>query len=250
MNVVNCKVDGVPRQRGSSTKISRAELLAAALAIVDAEGVEALTMRRVARQLGVSAAGLYWYVKDKEELLRALVEHVQAPTLRGDFDQLDWRTALRIGAGSYRQRFVEHPRVAALMAVTPLTSDRGWVVVERVLQVLHRAGFSGADLIDAANAYVGYVAGYVTLELAMGGQPLTGDAQREARTRFRALDPEHFPMLTAHAEEALDRAFGCRVRATDLEPGFWFGLERLLDGFEAHLLNGDHRSRRDRYRPT
>jgi AcrR family transcriptional regulator len=239
----------VPRQRGSSTRVSRDELLGAALAVLDAEGVEALTMRRVASELGVSPAALYWYVKDKQELLRALVEHVQAPHDRPDLDHLEWRAALRTGARFYRQRFLDHPQAAALMAVTPLTSEHGWVTVERTLRVLHRAGFRDRELIDAANAFIGYVGGYIALELAMGGQPLTPQTRRQVRARFRRLDPERFPMLTAHADEALDHAFGCRVAASHLETGFWFGLERLLDGFETHLSTASTESVRPTPRP-
>jgi AcrR family transcriptional regulator len=144
----------------------------------------------VASELGVSPAALYWYVKDKQELLRALVEHVQAPHDRPDLDHLEWRAALRTGARFYHQRFLDHPQAAALMVVTPLTSEHGWVTVERTLRVLHRAGFRDQALIDAANAFIGYVGGYIALEVAMGGQPLTPQTRRQVRVRFRPLDPE------------------------------------------------------------
>jgi hypothetical protein len=124
------------------------------------------------------------------------------------------------------------------------------VTVERVLRVLDRAGFRGQDLLDAANAYIGYVAGYIALELSIAGQPLDPDTGDQIRDRFGNLDPQLFPLLTAHADELTDRVFGCRVEATQLETGFWFGLERLIDGFQAHLSRtGKAKARPRRRRP-
>src|SRR5215831_2959266 len=113
MDGVDALVDEEGAGRPRRQPLTRQRIVRAALGIMDEEGLQAVTMRRIGRALGVEAMSLYNHVRDKEEILDSICEEVlsefQVP------DAGDWREAIRAGAGEYRRLLLAHPRVITLM---------------------------------------------------------------------------------------------------------------------------------------
>src|SRR3990170_6747539 len=93
--------------------LTRERIVRAALQLMDQEGLEAVTMRRIGRELGVEAMSLYNHVKDKEDILDGICEHVLAQFRVADVE--DWAEAARLGAREYRRLLRDHPNVIILM---------------------------------------------------------------------------------------------------------------------------------------
>jgi AcrR family transcriptional regulator len=128
-----------PKVRGAG--LSREKVLAAALAIADAEGLDALSFRRLAGQLGVTPMALYRYVDDKEALLDGIgdivLSELELPEPRGD-----WREQLRAAAWSFRAVLVAHPAVVPIFLRRPLLTPAGLRSANAVVGIFRRAGFS------------------------------------------------------------------------------------------------------------
>ena len=195
-------------------KIQRSDLLAAALAIVDAEGLGGLSMRRLGERLGVEAMSLYNHVPDKAAVLDAVHEAVlgelELPRRTGH-----WRRDARGLARAFRRTLLRHPHAVPLFAERPAFTPGSLAHVERALDVL-RPGFPNLrDRIAIVQVAVAYVVGHVAQSLPRASGRIPA---------YSALDPEAFPNL-AHLEPAL--------AGYDVEAEFEFGLAALLRGFEA-----------------
>src|SRR5919198_630256 len=147
----------VPRQ-----PLSRDRILRAAVRVMDAEGVEAVTMRRLGRELGVEAMSLYNHVRDKEDILIGIIESVMTEfALPGG--EGDWLARVRTMAAEFRRLLLAHPNVVQLIAEHhgPPTSPNGFLPVEVALSTLRAGGLSPEETVHAYRALVGYVMGYV-----------------------------------------------------------------------------------------
>lgn len=184
----------MPRPR----TLTQDRLVAAAHAVVDREGLAGLSMRAVAKELGMSTMGLYRYVADRETLERLLVESLlDAVDTAPPPDDTPWRERV--------EEMVRRLRVAvsARPAVLPLTVTHRhhspgvlrWS--ETVLAILDEAGFDGTRRVIALRALLGYVIGALQLE-HLG--PLAGPGT----TTIAALPPADFPHLADTARHARD----------------------------------------------
>jgi AcrR family transcriptional regulator len=209
-----------PRRR---EPLTRQRVVQSALHIMDTEGLEAVTMRRIGRELGVEAMSLYNHVRDKEDILDSICEEVvgefEAPTADG------WAEAARAAAFEYRRLLLAHPNVLTLMTERkrPFTSLNALRVYEYALEVFRSAGLTEVDAIQAFHSFGSYILGAVTMELGlMVGSPNEGeDAHREMA---RLVASAELPRL----QESLPHMVNC-----DLDEQFAFGLELLVDGIRA-----------------
>jgi AcrR family transcriptional regulator len=207
--------------------ISRDRVIEAALRIMDTEGLEAVTMRRVGRELGVEAMSLYHHVKDKEDILDGIVEQVMSefdPPASGG----DWREDARIAAGGWREMLTRHPNVMTLMADRhkPLANPTSVRPMDTALGILRRAGLSPRDTAQAFQAFGGFIMGFVMMEQGMmfGHDDGDADHQQEMEAFSRMLAGGDLPYL----QEALPILHEC---ATD--DLFEFGLDLLIRGVES-----------------
>ena len=151
-------------------KITRELVLAAALDIIDREGAEALSMRRLARALGRDPMILYRHAPNKAALLDGVAEMVLAQ-LTVDATDPDWAGQLRSVARSYRALALAHPDVVPLLVTRPLATPlalrpHGTLrPLENVLELLTRTGFSGPDALHIYRALFGFLHGHVLDEL-------------------------------------------------------------------------------------
>jgi AcrR family transcriptional regulator len=153
-----------------SVRITRDGILAAALDIIDRDGADALSMRRLARALGRDPMILYRHAPNKAALLDGVAEMVLAQ-LKVDPTDPDWAAQLRAVARDYRRLALAHPNVVPLIVTRPLATPLGLRPpgtlrpLEDILALLRRAGFSGPDALHIYRALFGFLHGHVLNEL-------------------------------------------------------------------------------------
>jgi len=197
------------RGRGRPAKLSREAILSAALALLDREGADALTMRRVAGQLGVEAMSLYRHVADRAALLEGLADRLAAEIGPREGTG-DWADALRGFAGDLRAIARYHPAAFALVGAQTLTAPSMLGPIEDVLAGLRRGGFTPARAIFAYRLVASYARGYALAEI-------TGFA-------IDVRPEEPFPVI---------RSLSRRIASEPSEANFRAGLETILGGLRA-----------------
>ena len=151
-------------------KVTRDLVLATALEIIDRDGIEGLSMRRLGRALGRDPMTLYRHAPNKTALLDGVAERV-LDQLTVDSTDPDWVGQLRAVAREYRSLALAHPQVVPLLVTRPLATPLGLRPrgtlrpVEAVLTLLTRAGFSGPDALHIYRALFGFLHGHVLNEL-------------------------------------------------------------------------------------
>lgn len=138
--------------------LTRDRIVAAALALIDRDGLSAVTMRRIADELGVQAPSLYNHMRSKEALLDAVAAAVMEQVDASAFERLDWRAALEAWAWSYYEALVAHPNLVPHLAVAFGRTDAALARADQIYAGLLRAGWtpSRATRIAAAVRYAVY----------------------------------------------------------------------------------------------
>jgi AcrR family transcriptional regulator len=221
-----------PSGRGPRAALSRRQIVDAALLIADEEGLDAVSMRRLGRELRSGAMSIYHYFQSRDELLDLMGDTVAAEMLVDELPS-DWREALRAIAHRGRNAFKRHPWLLPTLQDRPGVSPNLMRHVEQSAQAVRALGDRGIEpalLTGVVLAVDDYMIGYTLRELAAGDEDerVGGISHRfreqseEPHVRY-LLDSGEFPMLV-------------RFLALDGEPpahGFDDGLNWLLDGFAA-----------------
>jgi AcrR family transcriptional regulator len=207
---------------GPRARLSSEQVAAAALELLDREGLEALSMRRLAGELGVGTMTLYGYFRSKDELLDAVVDAAVAEREPFSFEG-SWQDQVRRLMQASRHNLSRHPGLVKVRADRPVLRPEALRFAETGMTILRRAGFGRTDAARAFRLLFTYVFGYVAFSPAETAE----EARREARAATAALPPGEYPMLTEASEELADAMAG--------EETFDFGLDRLIDGLEALL---------------
>ncbi|MEE9098158.1 TetR/AcrR family transcriptional regulator C-terminal domain-containing protein [Pseudarthrobacter phenanthrenivorans] len=224
---------------GTRTRLSRDIVLAKALELVDAEGLDALTMRRLGQELGRDPMSLYRYAENRAALLDGVTELV-LNQLNIHPEDPDWKEQLRKIAHNLRMLALRHPNVVPLLVTRPLSTPLGLRPLgtlrplEQILSLLVAAGFEPADALHVYRAYYGFLYGHILNEL----QEYVVDPEENEvllRLGLHRLPAKEFPRLRALAP-ALAEYDG----ATELDQG----LTILLSGLEAQLSRQAARSGR------
>lgn len=204
-----------PLPRGS---LSRTAIVTAALVVIDAEGLDALTMRHLASELGSEAMSLYKHVPDKQTLLDLVVEQVLSDFVPPDPD-LPWETRTRLIADRLRRLALQHPHVFPLLAVRLPTSPVALAPVEASLSALTDAGLDDDDVIAAFWALVSYTTGALLGETAA----LTGTEQ-PFPYQPAGPDPTTLPNLTRLSAKLASGDY-----ATEYRRGLTLLIESIVD---------------------
>jgi AcrR family transcriptional regulator len=204
-------------------------IVAGALALIDREGLGALSMRNLATELETGTTTLYRYVSGKDEVLVLVADAVLGETrLRGPLDGLGWREVLEELARSMRAALGAHPNVAALFASAVPVGPNSLRGRELTLSVLRERGFDETLAADVYTAVAHLVLASVLQEpmndFRAGG--LGASKSLTLRDFYRSLPAGQYPHLVELADELTSR--------TTTEE-FEFGLECLLDGVELRL---------------
>ena len=156
--------------------LDRSQIVAAALAIVDAEGLAALSMRRLGRSLGVEAMSLYRYVGGKEELLDAVHGAILADLPPLD-PGADWRRSVRQQGEGFRTLLAAHPRALPLMATRAAATAAALTQVEALVGGFEAAGFGEEEAVFAMQTVFVFVVGHAMFHLS--DRPDTDEARAE-----------------------------------------------------------------------
>ena len=210
--------------------LTRERILDAALALMEAEGLGAVTMRRLGRELGVEAMSLYNHVADKDDVLAGIQERVMAELEIAEATG-DWVERLRAMARTFRALLIRHPGLVALLsshAGRPLTDPRALRPIEVVLQTLRGAGLSEDDTVHAYRTLVGFVMGNAVLEIGgFFGEWGEREGWPDATTMAAQLPAEELPTIVS----MLPSLWSC-----DATTEFERGLDVLLEGLRSRLM--------------
>ena len=199
--------------------LSRERVLRAAIELADAGGIEALNLRRLAKELGVEAMSLYNHVANKDDILDGIVDaEVELPP-----DGVDWKTAIRRSAISARDVYVEHPWASSLSMSRQSGGPGRLRHGDWVLKTLREAGFSKDVTYHAFHILEAYVLGFTVLQLSF---PYQGEELAAMATAFLEQFPvDEYPDFVEHAKQHLEPHHGDKS-------GFELGLDLILDGLE------------------
>jgi AcrR family transcriptional regulator len=216
-----------PAQVAKSAPVNRARALAVALEVADTEGIEAVTMRRLAREMGVEAASLYHHVDSKSEILDGLVD-VVAAEIASPVPSADWRTRISERASNTRAGLRRHPWAVSLMASRTTPGPATLTLLETGIRCFREGGFSVRLAAHAVSVVDSYVHGFVLQEVNL---PFHDESELAALTEaiMQAFPAAEFPYL-----------FEMTVQHV-LQPGYSYsqefdsGLQVVLDGVAALL---------------
>jgi AcrR family transcriptional regulator len=208
-------------------KLTKDRIVTAALRLMDAEGLEAVTMRRVAREVGVEAMSLYHHVADKDDLLDAICAHVMASFRVPDRDGRPWDVRAREGAREWRRILKSHPNVVALFAERskPVADIDALRPMEFALSLIMETGMSDRDAVLVFNVIGGFIMGSVMMEVGrmFAGGALDAEAPDPAAVA-RSFPVGQLPCIAI----ALPHMATC-----DPDEQFEVGLDLLLGGIQA-----------------
>jgi AcrR family transcriptional regulator len=224
-----------PRRRREQPVLNREQIVAEAVKLLDAEGLDALSMRRLGTRLGAAATSIYWHVASKDELVELVVDAAYGELEVPDAgDVTAWREAVTRFAHSTRSMILRHPWMAFLLAQAGLAhlGPNLTRVTDRLVALFEASGFTGREVRQAANTVVSYVLGVATSEAAwLTTLARAGQSEREWVERLYPAVEEAtraYPRLRERyaAQRRLDPQRTC-------EEDFAYGLARVLDGLEA-----------------
>lgn len=204
--------------------LSKERVLKKALEIADKEGIDALSMRRLARELGAGAMSLYHYVKDKDQLLDGMVDLVFAEIALPE-PGADWQKAMRARAISAREVLVRHPWAIALMESRGKAGPAGLKHREAVLATLRQAGFSIQMAVHANWLLDSYIYGFVLQETNL---PFSGSNALVEMTQdvfLPQIPPVEYPNLNEVATTLMQSGY-------DPADEFLYGLNLIFDGLK------------------
>lgn len=213
---------------GPKRSLSRQAVVDAAINLLDSEGLNAVSMRRVAAALGVRAMTLYRYVDNKDELVRAIIDSSLDNVGRHREAGSRWADQLASVMHELHEIFRAHPGLIELIASESISSPGLDHVRNRLLELLRAGGLPRVAGIDALTAAFSYTIGFA---LVTRTRDRATNAEAE---RLRALPAQEYPALV---EASTDYAH--RVS----EEAFEFGLSSVITGVQTKVANDPHHSR-------
>ncbi len=233
-------MDASPPERSSGERrpCRRAEIVAAAVRIADAEGVDAVSMRRLAEELGVATMTPYTHVESKDELIDLMRDSVAAEMILPEPIPEDWREALRAIAHKTKDAFEAHPWSLDVASRRPRARINRLRHVEQSVGIMVRlevAPQTGRAILMSIDDYViGYCARKRMRQRMLAS--LGPEGEEEALRGFQDPDPEVAAALAAGELPLVKKITGHRNREHPFgvppDSGFEPGLEWLLDGIE------------------
>ena len=220
-----------PRARGRGAALSLEQIAEVSLAIADAEGLEAVSIRRIARELGSGAMSLYHYFDSRDELLDLMADRVAAEMVVPDLPT-EWRPALRAIAFQSRDTFRRHPWLHSALRASPRVTPNLLRHIEQSSQSVAGLADEGVDRALLAAIVVAvddYTIGFTVREAAVEDprSRAAGIVEAMQEPYVRALlESGEFPLLSEFIGDEVD---------LQIEDRFELGLDWLLDGFAAKI---------------
>jgi AcrR family transcriptional regulator len=215
------------RRPGRKPRVSREQVLDAALALADESGLAAVTMASVGARLGVEAMSLYRHIGNKEEMLDGLVDRVFAE-IEVPADASDWREVLRRRAVSSHDALTRHPWAIGLMESRAQPGPATLGHHDAMLALLFRAGFDGRSAVRVYNLLDSYIYGFALQEATL---PFSSQEEMASLSeQMLAAMADAYPNLAAVQRDLVGSGF---VYADEFEAG----LDIILDALPEPAIN-------------
>ncbi|MFE7842828.1 TetR/AcrR family transcriptional regulator [Streptomyces sp. NPDC057474] len=218
--------------RGPKPGLTLDRIVEAAVQVADGEGLHALSMRRVATELGTGTMSLYRYIPGKAELLDLMLDHVQRPSENpADLGDGDWRSALEAMGRATLTLYRRHPWLLQVNQSRPVLGPSALDGMEKVLSRIKSMGLTDPELISVIIAVDGYVVGAARTQLYQqeaehrSGLTDTEFWKAQAPVLGELMTSGRYPLLAGLSEDAFATGFD----------HFEFGLQRILDGLEVFV---------------
>lgn len=219
-----------PGTRGPKPGLSLERIVAAGMEVAATEGLEALSMARVAARLGVGTMSLYRYVAAKDELLMLMVDAALASPPAGEGVSDGWRAGLTAWAVGVHDAYRRHPWALRVPISAPPLGPNNVAWLDWALRCMAGTRLSEQEKLSAVLLLSGFVRSASTLTADMTADGTTAAPQNYGALLRSLIDAERFPALHLAVESgALDDDEG-------LDAEFAFGLERILDGIDAMII--------------
>lgn len=210
--------------------LTRESILSAAIALVDANGVDQLTMRSLGAALDADPTAFYRHYRDKGELLTAVADHLLGDVLDGFQPDPDWAQTLRDVTARARNIYLTHPHLSSVLGYAPDTLHNNARVHEQVLKALVRSGLPDDDIpVYAAMIGRWVVAGSV-YDAMVRIQSGSANADQLTRQMFAALPQDQFPFAVRFAGRMFPEA----------SQSHQVGLEVILDSITHRVAHSSH----------
>jgi AcrR family transcriptional regulator len=216
--------------------LTRDRIVREAFALVDDEGLDALTMRALSARLGVEAMSLYHHIASKDDLLDAMVVEMYRPLEELPDEPVDWREwSLRFMDG-FREIALAHPNLFEVLISRPVQTDGLLRVADTYYETLLAAGLTPREAYEAEEALSAYALGALVVEIRFRGL----DLQEEVLAASGSYTPERYPMVARVAP----------YLGADWDAQFDAGLALVLAGIEAKVHRARLRKARRRRRAS
>jgi AcrR family transcriptional regulator len=225
------KRDASPREK---RPLTREKIVEAALVLLERDGLQGLSMRRLAQELGSGAASLYWHVGDKEELLGLLLDRIVGETPVPEPDPEHWQRTIKELARAVRKHLSQRRDAAQLSLGRVPAGPNSLPILERNLAVLAASKLPPRVISYAADMFALYVGAFAYEESLRLGAEQTSPEQLGAY--FASLPPQQFPTLTRLAPDLV---------AGDSDARFEFAIDLLIRGLEAMGTSAQFRGEED-----
>lgn len=223
------------QRQPSRETLSRAQVVRAAIELLDEEGLGGLSMRKLADRLNAGATSIYWHVETKDDLLEYALDEIYGEVDVPDAQPAGWRSGAMLLAHSLHATILRHPWFPEVASSRVSIGPNAMSLSRRAGALFQAAGFTGTTLEYAESALIAYVLGAAGSEAAWlatvkASGKTVSEWSDEAYAQVLQAAEDDYPELRQRVED---------WKGTDpleiREAAFTFGLECLLDGLTAHL---------------
>jgi AcrR family transcriptional regulator len=214
--------------------LSRERIVRVALEMADTEGIDAISLRRIAARLHVSAMALYWYIERKEDVFELMIDAAYGEVPPAEPGSQDWRSQLQEMAVQVRAMMHRHPWFASLIGHRAILGPNALKQTDSLLAIVSQLGFDMTTSMSILVMFNAYIVGFVLGEMGEAeAQRRTGQSSQEWQEHVAPYMQEQviasgrYPHLARYLVESEDRLS---------EERFLFGLTRLLDGIAAYVV--------------
>ncbi|WP_157253388.1 TetR/AcrR family transcriptional regulator C-terminal domain-containing protein [Nonomuraea typhae] len=219
------------RSAKSTPGLSREQIVRAALELLDAEGTDGLSMRKLGAKLGAGATSIYWYVANKDELLELAYDEIWGEMVIADAEEVSWRYSAASFGKSMRQTILRHPWASQLIGRIPAIGPNALRATDRLRHAVTVAGFEGLEIDYAISTLTAYIFGMTIPETAFNEYLTKEEPDQEAMRAAVVKAVADYPEMAKRITTVYD-ADPVEIR----EMSFDFGLYTVLDGLEARLV--------------
>jgi AcrR family transcriptional regulator len=213
-------------EHGGRDPLTRRRIIEAAIRIIDAEGLDALSMRRLGQELGAGATSIYWHVANKDQLLDLVLDEIMGEVASEVRGAGGWCERLTDAARAVRRVLGRHPNASVLLGERPTIGPNALDALELVLSELAAAGFDRRSAMLTVNTVVNFAAGWAVFECRKpAGELAEGKSPEELgellHTMMISLPAGRYPNLVASAGE---------IVGIGTDEQFEFALQAIIEG--------------------